>query len=134
MSVEPTFQFNNKNENILVSDARADLFRAVNCILNRKAGLPNNPDTFFDIKRFFQEFGGDTAYAAIQQELENYLTSTLGISCSVEVKDSIETQGSKRKKLSIIITIGKAPDSTSIVVTGGITGDSLHIDSVYKNS
>jgi hypothetical protein len=128
---EATFQFNNKGENILLTDLRAAAVRISNIILSRKTGLPNNSEIFMDIKSWLQERADSSNIALLKQQMSNSISKYLGTNCDVDITKIPKSINDNRQLLQITVNIGTNGDNkAAITYTTNASGDGLIIKDI----
>jgi hypothetical protein len=131
--VEATFQIDNKGNNVLLKDRRALAIRISNLLTNRKTGLPNNSDVFFDTKSYSSEYGNSSGIAIFKQQLQNAIKNYIVTDSAVTVDIAYTSDNNTnelRKGLAINITIGESSDAYTISFGATPNSDGLTFTSV----
>jgi len=108
MAVEPTFQFNAKNKNIILTDVRALAIRLNNLIAANSNGLPNNDEVTAGLRNFRMEEANTTTLALIREAVSDAISKYLkegSPSVSVNLIDPPEGALVLRKMLQITVTV-----------------------------
>ena len=108
MAIEPTFQIDSKNKNIILKDIRAIAIRLNNLIANKSSGLPNNDEINAGIHNFQMEEASSTNLAMIREAVSNAISSYIregSPSISVNYVDPPEGSLHLRKMIQIQVTV-----------------------------
>jgi len=131
--IECTFGINTKDQNTVLTDERALAIRISNLLLNRKTGLPNNENVFYDIKSHTYEFASQGNLLALKEDItatiKQYIPSNMAVVVDV-AKDG--NKGDLRKSIFITITVGNRNGGVSMVFKANSTADGLKLDKVVN--
>lgn len=106
--IEPTFQIDSKNKNIVIDDIRAIAIRLNNLIASRSSGLPNNDEINAGVHEYQMEEANNNNLALLREDIQNAVSQYIGEgnpSVSVNYVDPPEGSLILRKMVQVQVTV-----------------------------